>query len=133
MIASPTPQSNFSKAPRTNIVEDGVEEDDRFAVLPKLSVALSRVNELLSNLVQRGQEQGNCSKDYSEDHKDFASGIVNTSRGEVRSGPRNRASQQDNVASLLGTYLAAASLGSTASSNGEKGSGATSSLARLLQ
>ena len=67
MIASPTPQSNFSKAPRTNIVEDGVEEDDRFAVLPKLSVALSRVNELLSNLVQRGQEQGNCSKDYSEE------------------------------------------------------------------
>ena len=67
MIASPTPQSNFSKAPRTNIVEDGVEEDDRFAFLPKLSVALSRVNELLSNLVQRGQEQGNCSKDYSEE------------------------------------------------------------------
>ena len=67
------------------------------------------------------------------DHKDFASGIVNTSHGEVRSGPRNRASQKDNVASLLGTYLAAASLGSTASSNGEKGSGATSSLARLLQ
>ena len=67
MITSPTPQSNFSKAPRTNIVEDGVEEDDRFAVLPKLSVALSRVNELLSNLVQRGQEQGNCSKDYSEE------------------------------------------------------------------
>ena len=67
------------------------------------------------------------------DHLDFASGIVNTTRGEVRSGPRSRASHQDDVASLLGTYLAAASLGSAVSSNDENGSGATSSLARLLQ
>ena len=67
------------------------------------------------------------------DHIDFASGIVNTTRGEVRSGPRSRASHQDDVASLLGTYLAAASLGSAVSSNDENGSGATSSLARLLQ
>jgi hypothetical protein len=67
------------------------------------------------------------------DHIDFASGIVNTTRGEVRSGPRNRASHQDDVASLLGTYLAAASLGSAATSNDDNGSGATSSLARLLQ
>jgi len=67
------------------------------------------------------------------DHLDFASGIVNTTRGEVRSGPRNRASPQDDVASLLGTYLASASLGSTATTNDDNGSGATSSLARLLQ
>ena len=67
MIASLTPQSNFSEAPRTNIVENGFKEDNWFAVLPKLSVALSRVNEFLSNLVQRGQKQGNCSKDYSEE------------------------------------------------------------------
>lgn len=67
------------------------------------------------------------------DHTDFASGIVNTTRGEVRSGPRSRVAQQDDVASLLGTYLAAASLGSAASSNEDNGAGATSSLARLLQ
>jgi len=67
------------------------------------------------------------------DHIDFASGIVNTIRGEVRSGPRSRASHQDDVASLLGTYLAAASLGSATSPNDDNGSGATSSLARLLQ
>ena len=343
-MASPTPQSHFSEAPRTNIVENGLEEDDRFAVLPELSIILSRVNELLSDLVQRGREQSNQSKECGEDeledfdssnmesnnvtnvdnerakadlpwitqkpcrnhqngdrdsnnssvdgatstrtlpnfddsngetheignlvndstlfseddtqrnergrnrgvramysgrelrnlatlfdrlgrtltdvaphvasiaaslpaeeqtnvseselrdarataessnslgyetstaplggllslwsrerertrrntmdrenattrpttsttstasvdpdHIDFASGIVNTSRGEVRSGPRNRASQQDDVAGLLGTYLAAASLGSAAHSSGENGSGATSSLARLLQ
>jgi len=68
------------------------------------------------------------------DHIDFASGIVNTTRGEVRSGPRSRTSNQDDVASLLGTYLAAASLGNAATSNDDNGSGAaTSSLARLLQ
>jgi hypothetical protein len=69
------------------------------------------------------------------DHIDFASGIVNTTRGEVRSGPRNRASHQDDVASLLGTYLAAASLGSAigGSNDDTNASGATSSLARLLQ
>ena len=66
------------------------------------------------------------------DHLDFASGVVNTTRGQVRSGPRSRSSHQDDVASLLGTYLAAASLGSASSSNDESGSGATSSLARLL-
>lgn len=66
------------------------------------------------------------------DHLDFASGVVNTTRGQVRSGPRSRSSHQDDVASLLGTYLAAASLGSAGSSNDESGSGATSSLARLL-
>ena len=66
------------------------------------------------------------------DHLDFASGVVNTTRGQVRSGPRSRSSQQDDVASLLGTYLAAASLGSAGGSNDEGGSGATSGLARLL-
>jgi hypothetical protein len=46
------------------------------------------------------------------DHVDYATGLVNTSRGEVRSGPRgSRSSSNDDVASLLGAYLAAASLG----------------------
>jgi len=67
------------------------------------------------------------------DHIDFSSGIVNTTRGEVRSGPRSRTSNQDDVASLLGTYLAAASLGNVASSNEDNASGGASSLARLLQ
>jgi hypothetical protein len=46
------------------------------------------------------------------DHVDYAGGLVNTSRGEVRSGPRSsNRSSNDDVASLLGAYLAAASLG----------------------
>ena len=51
------------------------------------------------------------------DHVDFASGLVNTTRGEVRSGPRTR-SQQDDMAGLLGAYLAAASLGSLSGLDG---------------
>jgi hypothetical protein len=46
------------------------------------------------------------------DHVDYATGLVNTSRGELRSGPRgSNRSSNDDVASLLGAYLAAASLG----------------------
>lgn len=45
------------------------------------------------------------------DHVDFSAAVVNTTRGEVRSGPRNRTqSNSDEAASLLGAYLAAASL-----------------------
>jgi len=66
------------------------------------------------------------------DHIDFASGLVNTMRGEVRSGPRSRASHQDDVASFLGSYLAAASLGSIGASNDENGDN-SSGFARLLQ
>ena len=64
------------------------------------------------------------------DHVDFASGVVNTSRGEVRQGPRSRTSHDD-VANLLGTYLAAASLGS-GTADDENGSGSSTGLARLL-
>merc|ERR1712238_516780 len=72
------------------------------------------------------------------DHVDFSSGIVNTTRGEVRSGPRSRTSHDD-VANLLGTYLAAASLGSaTIGSDDDNGAGTgagadnSTGLARLL-
>jgi hypothetical protein len=68
------------------------------------------------------------------DHVDYVSGLVNTSRGEVRSGPRSR-SQNDDVSNLLGAYLAAASLssimGGEDGENNEEG-GAPSGLGRLL-
>ena len=54
------------------------------------------------------------------DYVDFATGAVNTTRGEVRSGPRSRSSNDD-VAGLLGAYLAAASLGLNTSSGGGGG------------
>ena len=69
-MASPTPQSVFTEAPRTNI-RDGDEEEDRFALLPELNVAISRVSELLGNLVHREQErehgENNQSRDCDED------------------------------------------------------------------
>jgi len=67
------------------------------------------------------------------DHVDFASGVVNTTRGEARSGPRSRSSNDD-VANLLGTYLATASLGGVANSDDTNGAADTGTgLARLLQ
>jgi hypothetical protein len=52
------------------------------------------------------------------DYTDFASGMVNTTRGEVRTGPRSRASSSsDELSSLLGAYLTAASLSGDDDSN----------------
>lgn len=69
------------------------------------------------------------------DHVDFASGLINTTRGEVRSGPRGR-SQQDDMAGLLGAYLAAASLGSMTSGdpdNLDENGNSVQGLGRLLR
>lgn len=54
------------------------------------------------------------------DHIDYANGLVNTTRGDVRSGPRNR-SASDDLAALLGSYLAAASLQSLANGDSDGG------------
>lgn len=51
------------------------------------------------------------------DHEDYVSGLVNTTRGEVRSGPRGRSSN-DEVANVLGAYLAAAALGGSSGDGG---------------
>ena len=70
------------------------------------------------------------------DHVDFVSGLVNTTRGEVRSGPRSR-SQQDDMAGLLGAYLAAASLGNLSgldgSDNPDENGNNVQGLGRLLR
>ena len=67
------------------------------------------------------------------DLSDFVSGIVNTTRGEVRNGPRsnNRASTGEDASNILGAYLAAASLaGGDNTGNGE---GTEDNLGRLLR
>jgi hypothetical protein len=69
------------------------------------------------------------------DHVDYVSGFVNTSRGEVRAGPRSRP-QNDDVASLLGAYLAAASLGGVSGvedGDDDEAGGGAQSLGRLLR
>jgi len=65
------------------------------------------------------------------DHEDFVSGLVNTTRGEVRTGPRSRSSN-DEVANLLGAYLAAATLGNGSTGDGGHDDGNTG-LGQLLR
>lgn len=66
------------------------------------------------------------------DHEDYVSGLVNTTRGEVRTGPRSRVAGDD-VANLLGAYLAAATLGSaTASGDGDGDEGSTNGVTGSL-
>jgi len=60
------------------------------------------------------------------DYMDFLTGVVNTSRGDVRSGPRGR-SGRDDLSGLLGAYLAAASLGGLGSGGGSSGDAAPGS------
>ncbi|CAJ1946285.1 unnamed protein product [Cylindrotheca closterium] len=78
-------------------------------------------------------------EDIDPDYVDYATGVVNTSRGDVRAGPRSRP-QNDDVASLLGAYLAAASLsnavGGDDNGNEEGGGGmggAAQSLGSILR
>ncbi len=78
----------------------------------------------LSNTTVAHQNNGSRSGGAIDpDHEDYISGLVNTTRGEVRSGPRSRVASDD-VANLLGAYLAAATLGSgtsTGDGDGDEG------------
>lgn len=64
------------------------------------------------------------------DLTDYRSGLVNTTRGEVRNGPRSvgRAGSVDGASNLLGAYLAAASLAGGGGTDG----GTEEGLGRLL-
>jgi hypothetical protein len=69
------------------------------------------------------------------DYTDFVTGLVNTSRGEVRAGPRSlRASQNngDDLSNVLGAYLAAASMGGGDAEGGDD-NGNSQGLGRLLR
>lgn len=66
------------------------------------------------------------------DYTDFAVGLVNTTRGEVRTGPRARAaSSSDDLSSLLGAYLAAASMAS--GDSGDESNSNLQLLGRILR
>jgi len=69
-IASPTPQSVFTGAPRTNI-RDGGEEEDRLALLPELNVALAQVSDLLGELVHREHDDNNNQKGDEDELEDL--------------------------------------------------------------
>jgi hypothetical protein len=75
------------------------------------------------------------------DYTDFATGVVNTVRGEVRTGPRARSaiiggggsSPSDELSSLLGAYVAAATLASEDSGTGNGDDSNLQMLGRLLR
>lgn len=80
-------------------------------------------------------QTGNASEETTldPDLSDFAYGVVNTTRGEVRRGPRVGRNPSDDAAELLGAYLAAASLGSLVSGRSGNGDDDGGGLAALLR
>lgn len=99
------------------------------------SVASTGVNSIAPNEMQGASTQEPCPPVHIDpDFVDFATGVVNTTRGEVRSGPRGRRGQSDEFAGLLGAYLAAASLaGAIGDSDDADGNDNLTGLARLLR
>jgi hypothetical protein len=115
-VASPDNDTEESISTAEAVVAPPPVSEDNPSTLGGLLSLLSR---------DRRRQTNNASSDENEavspsnnehtwpvdpDYVDFATGSVNTTRGEVRSGPRGRSSNDD-VAGLLGAYLAAASLG----------------------
>ena len=108
-------------------------------VLPETSTLL--MNPSLDDDVEREDRMMLAS---DPDNSDFASGMVNTFRGEIRSRNVSRMSPMasntnDDGVSLLGAYLAAASLGSLVNDDGDNrpsgldGTGGIQGLGRLLR
>lgn len=85
--------------------------------------------------VQTGGTSQQSALSVDPDYTDFVTGLVNTSRGEVRAGPRSlRASQNsgDDLSNVLGAYLAAASMGGGDTEGGDD-NGNSQGLGRLLR
>jgi hypothetical protein len=84
--------------------------------------------------------EASISATVDPDHRDFVAAFVNTTRGDSRSGSRLNSSGRsggDEITTLLGAYLAAASLGGLTSvgfggEDGNSGAG-TDGLTRLLR
>lgn len=91
-------------------------------------------NEQTTTVDQEDDEEEEGADIVDPDHRDFVTGLVNTTRGDIRSGPRSSSSRSgsDEVASLLGAYLAAASLGGLTSVGVGDGDG-TEGLGRLFR
>ena len=104
------------------------ENDSDVPPLPGLLSILSRHER--TNYSDPEAMQDPSSTGTDPDYLDFASGLVNTHRGQVRSGPRGSRSTNDELANVLGAYLAAASLGGLISGGDDDG---LAGLSRLLR
>jgi hypothetical protein len=99
-----------------------------------MALSTTEENNSVSNVTQATTAPEPCpSVHIDPDFTDFATGVVNTTRGEVRSGPRSRRGQGDEFAGLLGAYLAAASLAGAIGEVDVDGNDNLSGLARLLR
>lgn len=87
---------------------------------------------------------GGTTEYIDPDYRDFAAGLINTSRGDVRStngggSSRRASSSDDGTTSLLGAYLAAMSLGGIASisagdrDDGDGGTGVAEGWGRIFR
>jgi hypothetical protein len=124
--AAPHVASLASTLPQTDSANNEQEQDSN-TENHESSGSISGLFSLLSRSrrnVTAETTGNNVNERVNPDHMDYASGLVNTFRGEVRGGPRTR---QDDGPGLLGAYLAAASMGSTSNdeneNNGEGGNG----------
>lgn len=88
-----------------------------------------------SQVTDQALTQASETNTIDPDYTDFSFGLVNVSRGDVRSGPRGR-NGRDDFSGVLGAYLAAASLGGLGS-GGDGGVGTQGNdiqgLGRLMQ
>jgi hypothetical protein len=99
-----------------------------------IALSTTEENSSASNITQATTAHEPCpSVHIDPDFTDFATGVVNTTRGEVRSGPRSRRGQGDEFAGLLGAYLAAASLAGAIGEVDVDGNDNLTGLARLLR
>ena len=99
------------------------------------NVVVARDDTSANTSVQTGAASEWSTASVEPDLTDFAAGVVNTTRGEVRRGPRSRQTSDD-AAGLLRAYLAVANLGGHAISSGdneEDGGNGIRNLGRLLR
>ncbi|CAB9511258.1 Ubiquitin family [Seminavis robusta] len=123
--SSPTPDNDTEESISTAeaVVAPAAASEDNPSTLGGLLSLLSRDRNRQTNNASSEENDGASPSNTIQtwpvdpDYVDFATGVVNTTRGEVRSGPRSR-TPNDDVAGLLGAYLAAASLGLNAGGGG---------------
>ncbi|KAG7366872.1 ubiquitin family protein [Nitzschia inconspicua] len=125
------PSSLSQESETTSEAMSAPELDTPLAPLGGLLSLWSRERRRQNNTIETNAAPSFVPPVVDPDHIDYASGLVNTTRGEVRSGPRSRSSQDD-IANLLGAYLAAASLSGIGSSGDDNGDENMAGLGRLF-
>ena len=139
-IGSPVPSASLEENTNTSTLggllsllnrrhnnEQEEETNSRITHPSNMAVSGSVAEETTAN--DEGTTDESAGLHSEPDYSDFSAGVVNTTRGVVRSGPRRRGAQSEDVSGLLGAYLAAASLASIAGGDDDGDTG----IGRLLR